>query len=479
MTAEVKPASWIPLESNPEAFNKYVEIMGVKGVECHELLGFEPELIDFVPGPHLALIFCYPYQAKANAFLKNIYGQLAESGYVKPKWAFFMQQNIRNACGTFALFHSLLNNLKRIDIGDSEFGEWFGLSKQDGVEGSDLLANNSKLAALHEHCALNEAETNVPDKVDYHFISYGAQHAPFFQGSLLEAITEAFDSPGGGVEQRRPLAIYLHNDSAVAAHIFAQTVMSNVNVSNLLKCQFVLWAWDASLHDNKQSFFEWMDLANIGTIGNGIKMIPSSKYPLLIVLIKERGVIARADCIYGQDTAVMTTQKLIEALDQFQNIKQVDAEQERSRAERELFRREQSEEYHRGLAADKAKQEEQKRRKQLEQEEAEKRAQDEQNKQEHLNCLAKMLSTEPSVEDPQAITIRLRFPDGRTNERRFRDCENVEMLLVYAATLGYESDRYRIWTSDMPRKEIATLNVSKSFAQLNWTKRELLNVEEK
>ncbi|KAI3415336.1 hypothetical protein GPALN_004948 [Globodera pallida] len=339
------------------------------------------------------------------------------------------------------------------------------------------LHNDNQLPLVPtEFTSIQEAIQNLTAVFDSR---YGAQHAPFFQGSLLEAITEAFDSPGGGVEQRRPLAIYLHNDSAVAAHIFAQTVMSNVNVSNLLKCQFVLWAWDASLHDNKQSFFEWMDLANIGTIGNGIKMIPSSKYPLLIVLIKERGVIARADCIYGQDTAVMTTQKLIEALDQFQNIKQVDAEQERSRAERELFRREQSEEYHRGLAADKAKQEEQKRRKQLEQEEAEKRAQDEQNKQEHLNCLAKMLSTEPSVEDPQAITIRLRFPDGRTNERRFRDCENVEMLLVYAATLGYESDRYRIWTSDMPRKEIATLNVSKSFAQLNWTKRELLNVEEK
>uniref|UniRef100_A0A914H7A4 Ubiquitin carboxyl-terminal hydrolase n=1 Tax=Globodera rostochiensis TaxID=31243 RepID=A0A914H7A4_GLORO len=184
MTAEA--AAWIPLESNPEAFNKYVEIMGVKGVECHELLGFEPELIDFVPGPHLALIFCYPYQAKANAFLKNIYGQLAESGYVKPKWAFFMQQNIRNACGTFALFHSLLNNIKRIDIEGSEFGEWFGLTKQDGAEGANLLANNSKLAALHEHCALNASETNVPDKVDYHFISYIVHDGRLFEFDSMQ-----------------------------------------------------------------------------------------------------------------------------------------------------------------------------------------------------------------------------------------------------------------------------------------------------
>ncbi|KAI3415948.1 hypothetical protein GPALN_005509 [Globodera pallida] len=183
MAVEDKRVTWIPLESNPEAFNKYVDKLGVKGVECHELLGFEPELIDFVPGPHVALIFCYPYQEKANAFLKGIYGELAASGKGGvPEWAFFMKQKIHNACGTFALFHALTNNVNRIDIGNGEFFHWFGQAKQLGVDQrSDLLANNSKLAGLHEHCALNESETNVPEKVDYHFISYTVHDGRLFE----------------------------------------------------------------------------------------------------------------------------------------------------------------------------------------------------------------------------------------------------------------------------------------------------------
>uniref|UniRef100_A0A914I855 Ubiquitin carboxyl-terminal hydrolase n=1 Tax=Globodera rostochiensis TaxID=31243 RepID=A0A914I855_GLORO len=137
MAVEDKRVTWIPLESNPEAFNKYIDKLGVKGVECHELLGFESDLIDFVPGPHMALIFCYPWRRR-----------------------------IHNACGTFALFHALTNNVNRIDIGNGEFFHWFGLAKQLGVDQrSDLLANNSKLA----------------EKVDYHFISYTVHDGRLFE----------------------------------------------------------------------------------------------------------------------------------------------------------------------------------------------------------------------------------------------------------------------------------------------------------
>jgi hypothetical protein len=53
---------------------------------------------------------------------------------------------------------------------------------------------------------------------------YGANFAPFFHGGLQEALTEAFDAPGRGAMERRPLAIYLHNDTSVASNIFAQNV---------------------------------------------------------------------------------------------------------------------------------------------------------------------------------------------------------------------------------------------------------------
>uniref|UniRef100_A0A183CJ05 Ubiquitin carboxyl-terminal hydrolase n=1 Tax=Globodera pallida TaxID=36090 RepID=A0A183CJ05_GLOPA len=171
MTAE-KPVFCIQLQPNPEAFNKYVDKLGVKGVVCHELPGFESELLT----------------RKANAFLEDIYGQLAASGNGEvPQWAFFTQQKVRNVCGTYALFHALVNNLKHIDIEGSQFGDWLGLSKQNGVDQcADLLVNNSKLTVLHEHCAQNESETNVPDKVDYHFITYIVHEGHLFEFDSMQ-----------------------------------------------------------------------------------------------------------------------------------------------------------------------------------------------------------------------------------------------------------------------------------------------------
>uniref|UniRef100_A0A915DMV8 Fas-associated factor 1/2-like UAS domain-containing protein n=1 Tax=Ditylenchus dipsaci TaxID=166011 RepID=A0A915DMV8_9BILA len=59
---------------------------------------------------------------------------------------------------------------------------------------------------------------------------YGGNFAPFFQ-----VVRSAME--------RRPLAIYLHNDTSIASNIFAQNVMCSESVSSLLKCQFIIWAW--------------------------------------------------------------------------------------------------------------------------------------------------------------------------------------------------------------------------------------------
>lgn len=53
---------------------------------------------------------------------------------------------------------------------------------------------------------------------------YGATYPSFFPGSLKEAIVEAFEAPCRSIMERRPLVIYLHNDSSIASNIFAQNV---------------------------------------------------------------------------------------------------------------------------------------------------------------------------------------------------------------------------------------------------------------
>jgi hypothetical protein len=306
---------------------------------------------------------------------------------------------------------------------------------------------------------------------------YGAQHPPFYYGSLQKAITEAFDN--SNIEERRPLVLYLHHDDSVAAHIFPQNVLCSVEISNLLKCQFLVWAWDVTQEQNRQTLFEWMNLANLGSVVEVLRLSSTAgKYPLLIVLCKDRGSFQQSTFIYGQETVASVVQKLMLGLDQYQGIRQQKQQEERGRLEREQFRREQAEEYERSLAADKAKQQELNEQKKKEKEAEEEKLRTEAEKQSRLNELAMILPSEPEESDPHVIFIRFRCPNGDLKLRRFSHDESVEMLIIYAESIGFERSHFRFWNSDRPKKEVSSMNTSKTFKELNWPKREQITIEE-
>lgn len=167
--------TWIPLESNPETFNKYLENLGINDVECIEIYGFDDEFLEAIPWPQHGLILCYQCSDHADVYLKKSYENYKAAGKNKiPEDVFFMKQKIKNACGTFALLHVLTNNVDKIDIGSGPFAKWYKQAKlHDVYERSDLLANNAEMAASHKDCA-QHGETAAPeaDKVEYHFIAY-------------------------------------------------------------------------------------------------------------------------------------------------------------------------------------------------------------------------------------------------------------------------------------------------------------------
>lgn len=67
-------------------------------------------------------------------------------------------------------------------------------------------------------------------------------------------------------------------------------MLCSEEISSLLKYQFVVWAWDMSQAENRQKLYAWME-ADMPDVAENVKNIHKSKYPLLIVLIKERGTI--------------------------------------------------------------------------------------------------------------------------------------------------------------------------------------------
>uniref|UniRef100_A0AC34FQF6 UBX domain-containing protein n=1 Tax=Panagrolaimus sp. ES5 TaxID=591445 RepID=A0AC34FQF6_9BILA len=91
--------------------------------------------------------------------------------------------------------------------------------------------------------------------------------------------------------------------------------------------------------------------------------------------------------------------------------------------------------------------------------------------------LQKCLPSEPSATDKDIIIIRLRFPKGEQQIRRFRMDEQVKWLVAYCESLGYPTKSYRIFTSDVPKKEIATIDITKTFRELKWPTREQITID--
>ncbi|KAK6759132.1 hypothetical protein RB195_016384 [Necator americanus] len=168
---EMSMPQWRALESNPDTINAFMNKIGVRGVECVDVFSFEPEMLEFIPAPQLALILCFP-EKDGNRPLEAAYDALRASGEQPPTNVFFMKQKIENACGTFALFHSLANLEGVVDLGSGSFSSWLKEAKQlSAEERSDSLLRNTQLAAAHEETAM-EGETEEATTVEHHFICY-------------------------------------------------------------------------------------------------------------------------------------------------------------------------------------------------------------------------------------------------------------------------------------------------------------------
>ena len=99
----------MPLESNPEVINQFIQKMGLKTEHYAftEMLSTEEWAIEMLPQPVLGILFLYEETPVQKQHKEE------ESHHLKPEEVpasvFFMRQYARNACGTIALFHIVLN----------------------------------------------------------------------------------------------------------------------------------------------------------------------------------------------------------------------------------------------------------------------------------------------------------------------------------------------------------------------------------
>jgi ubiquitin carboxyl-terminal hydrolase L3 len=99
---------FIPLESDPVIFSQLIHSLGIEeNLEFVDIYSLDDESLLLLPRPVLALIVIFPdddiTKSAITGFEKNC---LTSEGRNKVVWA---KQTINNACGFYAVLHSVCN----------------------------------------------------------------------------------------------------------------------------------------------------------------------------------------------------------------------------------------------------------------------------------------------------------------------------------------------------------------------------------
>lgn len=189
-----KKQRWVPLESNPEVLNKYVHNLGVpKDWQFVDVYGLDPELLEMVPRPVVAVMLLYPITDQSEKAENKIGEEKSTVDSV-----YYMKQTVGNACGTVAVIHALANNREDIKFDDNKHFNKFleeTIGKEPG-QIADILEKDEAMGAAHEDSA-QEGQTEAPSrdqKINTHFIAFvcrnlelyeldGRKSGPVFHGS--------------------------------------------------------------------------------------------------------------------------------------------------------------------------------------------------------------------------------------------------------------------------------------------------------
>ena len=131
-----------------------------------DVVGFDEDLLSFLPQPILAMILLYPC---------NSVNEPCDVATVPPE-VFYMKQTIGNACGTIALIHSIGNLRKTISFQPGSVLDKFFKETETmtPAERAARLENDHVFARSHEETA-KDGQTAAPsleDEVEHHFIAF-------------------------------------------------------------------------------------------------------------------------------------------------------------------------------------------------------------------------------------------------------------------------------------------------------------------
>ncbi|KAF6760154.1 ubiquitin C-terminal hydrolase L3 [Ephemerocybe angulata] len=148
---------YIPLESDPEIFTGLVRNLGVEGFEFQDIMSLDPEMLEFVPRPVLALILVYPLEDDDTTQEEAEKDKPMYDGKGEDEPVVWFAQTIGNACGLYAILHALSNAIDRSKIRS-------GSALDDLLTKAIPLAPRERALALESSDAIQSAHTAAANK---------------------------------------------------------------------------------------------------------------------------------------------------------------------------------------------------------------------------------------------------------------------------------------------------------------------------
>lgn len=166
----------IPLESNPEVMNKFLQKLGVPSEwNIVDVMGLDSEMLSWVPRPVLAVLLLFPVSKPYEQYKEKEEKLILSKGQDVSNEVFYMRQHLSNACGTIALMHSVANNTDKIILRDGPMKTFLEEAKPlDAVARSKLLEQTESIINAHKELA-QEGQTKTPsaeEPVNHHFIAF-------------------------------------------------------------------------------------------------------------------------------------------------------------------------------------------------------------------------------------------------------------------------------------------------------------------
>ncbi|GAA6063544.1 hypothetical protein JCM10212_004250, partial [Sporobolomyces blumeae] len=172
---------------NPTSFNAWSASLGLdtsppNGFTFQDVYGLDPDCLSWVRTPVKAVLMLFPITDKYEDMRKRQDRQVEEEGVEGVENIIYFKQTIGNACGTFALLHTLANT--DVPLAEGPLTDLFARCEDKSpLERAQLLSRSDELASVHEETAQSgqTATPNLEDEVDLHFVTF-IEH----KGNLIE-----------------------------------------------------------------------------------------------------------------------------------------------------------------------------------------------------------------------------------------------------------------------------------------------------